>query len=224
MVVSANDLAQHTATPLEFERTVLAELNAAIGYDCAFFFTLETTPTAVGLPRAFEETVATPAGAKYEREMLPVKAAALARRGVALDTEVLGAARHECAYFRDFAAPVGGRHSLLAYVRLRGEVIASVMLGRCRDSFREREVEAVADVLPSLAVARASFGLPRARALDALSPRERELVQYLCLGYTNREMASACGTSVNTVRNQLSSAFSKLGASTRAEAVGIVRG
>jgi DNA-binding CsgD family transcriptional regulator len=52
-----------------------------------------------------------------------------------------------------------------------------------------------------------------------LSPRERELLAYLRLGYTNREIASACGTSFRTVRNQLGPLFAKLEVSTRAEAV-----
>lgn len=224
MVISAVALAQDTESALDFERAALDALNKAIGFDCAFFFTLDTVPTAIGLPPEFTTAVTSPGGEKYEREMLRVKEVALARHGVAIDTDVLGEARRSCAYFREFAAPVGGRHSLLAYLRLRGEVVASVMLGRCQKTFRTSEIDAMQELLPSLAVARASFGLPRTRALHALSPRERELVQYLCLGYTNREMAVACGTSTNTVRNQLASAFNKLGASTRAEAVGIARG
>jgi DNA-binding CsgD family transcriptional regulator len=224
MILSAIELAQGAGSALEFERAALEALNASIGFDCAFFFTNDAVPTATGLPPAFATAVTTPTAEKYEREMLPVKAAALANRGVAIDSDVLGESRRRCAYFREFAEPVSGRHSLLAYLRLRGDIVASVMLGRCRGSFHTHEVDAVQELLPSLAVARASFGLPRSRALDALSPRERELMNYLCLGYTNREIAMACGTSANTVRNQLASAFHKLGASTRAEAVGIARG
>jgi DNA-binding NarL/FixJ family response regulator len=40
-------------------------------------------------------------------------------------------------------------------------------------------------------------------------------------GYTNREIASALGSSPNTVRNQLSSLFAKVGATTRAELVAL---
>jgi DNA-binding CsgD family transcriptional regulator len=46
-------------------------------------------------------------------------------------------------------------------------------------------------------------------------------MEYLQLGYTNAEIALACGTSPATARNQLSSVFRKLGASTRAEAVAL---
>jgi DNA-binding CsgD family transcriptional regulator len=57
-----------------------------------------------------------------------------------------------------------------------------------------------------------------------LTAREREVLSYLRLGYTNREIAAACGTSPRTVRNQLSTVFEKLGAATRAEAVAISLG
>jgi DNA-binding CsgD family transcriptional regulator len=57
--------------------------------------------------------------------------------------------------------------------------------------------------------------------LASLTPREREVVKYLSRGYTNRDIALACGTAPRTVRNQLSSVFEKLGASTRAEVVAI---
>jgi len=57
-----------------------------------------------------------------------------------------------------------------------------------------------------------------------LTPRERDVLEYLCLGYTNREIALACGSSPNTVRNQLVSIFAKLGVTTRSEAVGVALG
>jgi DNA-binding CsgD family transcriptional regulator len=46
------------------------------------------------------------------------------------------------------------------------------------------------------------------------------VLDYLRLGYTNREIGLALGTQERTVRNQLSGVYAKLGVSTRAEAVG----
>ena len=66
----------------------------------------------------------------------------------------------QTAYFRDLARPLGGKHSLLGYLVLRGQVIGSVMLGRTGGPFREDDVGRVADLLPALAVGRASYGLP----------------------------------------------------------------
>ncbi|MDD9947519.1 MAG: LuxR C-terminal-related transcriptional regulator [Myxococcales bacterium] len=55
-----------------------------------------------------------------------------------------------------------------------------------------------------------------------LSPRELEVLSYLPLGYTNKQIALALGTSAGTVRNQLSNAYLKLGVACRAEAVGVL--
>lgn len=50
------------------------------------------------------------------------------------------------------------------------------------------------------------------------------MLDYLQLGLQNREIAEALGSSPHTVRNQLASAFRKLGASTRSEAVALLLG
>ncbi|CAN5653347.1 hypothetical protein BH09MYX1_BH09MYX1_27600 [soil metagenome] len=55
----------------------------------------------------------------------------------------------------------------------------------------------------------------------ALTPRERDVLDYLRGGFTNREIALACGSSTNTVKKQVRAIFDKLGATTRAEAVAI---
>ncbi len=213
-----------------FQRDLLALLERAIGFDVAFAQS-KIGPGVLSLAgldaAAFPATAARQA--HYERELAPVKRAAHAARGVAVDTEVLGAAAvRRSAYHRDLAAPVGGAHSLMAYADLRGQTIGGVMLGRCGRGFDDREVSAMEAALPAIALAMASFAVPRvapAVATDAaLTPRERDVLAYLCLGYQNREIARACGSSPHTVRNQLARVFAKLGATTRSEAVAIALG
>ena len=103
-------------------------------------------------------------GSPYEVELAPVKQAALAGRagrGVAVDTKVLGESRvRQTAYFRNLARPLGGRHSLMGYFVLRGQVIGGMMLGRTGGPFRDEDVAHVADLLPALALGRASYGQP----------------------------------------------------------------
>jgi DNA-binding CsgD family transcriptional regulator len=218
------------ATRAEFEVATLDAFAREVGFDVAFFasrVTPRATLTSVGLDAATLERVHR-AGPTYGAELLPVKHAALASRGVAIDTEVLGergVAR--CAYYRDLARPIGGRHSLLGYTRRLGVVTGGVMLGRTGSAFRESDRRCVEDVLPLLGLVSAVFERPVAPTEDvtsALTPRERDVLEYLCLGYTNREIALACGTSPRTVRNQLSRVFARLGASTRAEAVALAMG
>ena len=55
--------------------------------------------------------------------------------------------------------------------------------------------------------------------LSSLSPRERELIELIAAGLSNKGIARRLGLSVNTVKYHLASAFTKLEARTRAEAV-----
>ncbi len=77
-------------------------------------------------------------------------------------------------------------------------------------------------VVPA-APARAAAGR-RAPAVNVpprglLSPRERELLALVAAGLGNKAIGRALGVSANTVKYHLASAFAKLGARTRAEAV-----
>ena len=55
--------------------------------------------------------------------------------------------------------------------------------------------------------------------LDALTTREREVLELLSEGLSNKAIASRLGISEHTVKFHLSSIFSKLGVSSRTEAV-----
>src|ERR1700704_905145 len=55
------------------------------------------------------------------------------------------------------------------------------------------------------------------KGLDLLSTRERQVVQYLAAGMTNREIAESLGLSRHTVKNYLFRIFDKLGVSSRTE-------
>jgi DNA-binding NarL/FixJ family response regulator len=53
--------------------------------------------------------------------------------------------------------------------------------------------------------------------IELLSARERQVVEYLAAGMTNREIAKALGLSPHTVKNYLFRIFDKLGVSSRTE-------
>jgi DNA-binding CsgD family transcriptional regulator len=226
--MSFDVIQQATQSPTAdaFEAEVLASLNREIGFDVGVFLTNPNRePTVFGYDEGRMRRLLHARSARYGRDLEPVKRAALAARGVAVDTDVLGERMVSAtSYYRDLAEPVGGRHSMVAYLRLRGRVVGGLVLGRCSSCYRDADVFAMESTLPGLAVACASFGEPTAHSdVTRLSPREREVLEYLCLGYRNREIANAFGTSPNTVRNQLACVFQKLGATTRAEAVALAR-
>ncbi len=225
MPLDAVALAQEASTVDAFERGALLALMDDVGFDVGSFLDVRA-PSHVTVVGVDEQRIARTTrenALRYASELLPLKAAALAARGVAIDTEVLpSSAVRASSYHRELAQPIGGTTTLLALLRVREAPIAGFVLGRCGRGFRDAEVRALERALPSLAIARATYrARDRGAELEALTDREREVVRYLCLGYTNREIAAACGTSPNTVRNQLASVFVKLGASPRAEAVAI---
>jgi spermidine synthase len=146
----------------EFEGAVLSLLQQAVGFEVGFFSMKGTveSPCVIGIDAKVVERAVLD-GTRYDRELLPVKRAALQAHGVAVDTRVLGEQGvRKTAYYRELARPLGGKHSLMAYARLRGRVIGALMLGRSGSSFADRELASVEALLPELAVARASYGLP----------------------------------------------------------------
>ena len=157
-------LALQTPDAQSFERAALDELDRCIGFDAAFFATKLGPPTT----RAIDATSLAQGIARgtYDRELAPLKRVARARRNVVVDTEILGdGAVRRMAYHRDFAAPVGGRHTLLACLELRGRPLGALVLGRCTRAFSRADVNAMEALVPALAVARASFA-----ALGSFAP------------------------------------------------------
>jgi len=76
---------------------------------------------------------------------------------------------------------------------------------------------------PSLGAALAKWkespGRVRARAVDDLTPREREVLRLIALGHTNTEIATMLYVSVRTVENHRAGVMRKLGLRSRAELV-----
>jgi spermidine synthase len=186
-------LAQDCLHAETFEREVLNCLSDKIGCDAAWLF-FKDTQTGCALALDFPSLVqGLRANPVYGQELFLVKQEALQTRGVAIDTQVLGETRvQQQSYYRDFAQPLGVKHSLLAYPTLRGRVTGGLMLGR-KNPFTQREKELVESILPSLAVARASFerlpvpGLsspleqPKPTLLDRLTWRGTRVLERLSL-------------------------------------------
>jgi two-component system, NarL family, response regulator YdfI len=75
----------------------------------------------------------------------------------------------------------------------------------------------VSAVLP----APAAFSLPIRELPEALTPREREVLQMISAGLGNKEIAAKLSISEHTAKFHVASILGKLGASTRTEAVSI---
>jgi len=60
---------------------------------------------------------------------------------------------------------------------------------------------------------------PKQAAIDAVTPREREVMAYIIRGYTNRQVAEELSISVRTVEGHRATLFDKLGLKNRVELI-----
>lgn len=212
------------------ESAVLDLLEHHIGADTAFFID-RNGPTANTRGVLLEHQE--PLGRVWPKLARSASAAALvnaakAGNGLVVDSELFGTALREQDYYRIVMEPVRGCSTLFVALPQGGPLKTEVVLGRCVGSpaFSESEKQVVAALVPTLSLAVLAHALPkpapRGDALRRLTAREREVLSYLRLGYTNQQIGVALGTRERTVRNQLSSIYEKLGVATRAEAVGLL--
>lgn len=100
-----------------------------------------------------------------------------------------------------------------------------LLKGSSPDRIR-RGIEAVADQVvvidPSLSTPPTAIDQPQ--ALRSLTPRERDVLDALAAGYSNREIAAALYLGDKTVRNHVSRIFTKLGVTSRSQAIVMARG
>jgi two-component system nitrate/nitrite response regulator NarL len=80
---------------------------------------------------------------------------------------------------------------------------------------RSAEIGVVLEALANSPVVHAT----NHEGMELLSSREREVIQYLASGMTNREIAEALGLSRHTVKNYLFRIFDKVGVSSRTELI-----
>jgi DNA-binding CsgD family transcriptional regulator len=219
-------LAADCTTQDEWRSAALAELQRWIGFDYGVVWTPGQASGVVnGFDVAFLRRVQA-RGDTFADDVQALVAGALQRGGVGVDCETLDARRRDrSAFYREIIWPVGSRGFLTVPLCAGGEIVAMMQLGR--GNAQAARFEDVAS-RERLAHVRAIFALaerahaPTLKKTDAiaasdLTAREQEVVRYLTLGFTNKEIALACGTSANTVKNQLAAAFKKANVSTRAE-------
>jgi DNA-binding CsgD family transcriptional regulator len=210
----------------QYEQVLFELLQRRIGFDVGFCIRADGLgPCTPGLAEAVRRDTRGRFG-EFKRSVGPMTRAALGDRGVIVDAEFFGARGLERKpHYQAMMRPHRGRSSLLGYLCGPHGPIANLVLGRTTPRFLEREKRFVERAIPVLSLCeRVVQSVEPRPMLATLTARERDVLGYLQLGYTNREIASACGTSPRTVRNQLGAIFEKLGASTRAEAVALSLG
>lgn len=142
--------------------------------------------------------------------------------GVVCDQDALSARERDAMPFYDEVTHgLGIRSVAVCVMGVEGRTRRSMYLGRmARGTKFERE-------LPLLEAAKGIFALgaevhePRPLRRDLvdsdLTARERQVLDLVCLGFTNREVAEAFSSSPRTVKNQVASILAKTGTSNRTE-------
>ena len=90
----------------------------------------------------------------------------------------------------------------------------------------ERDVdEALVVTVRAVAVGQISFPEAIGRGVEdpALTRREKQVLGNVAMGFTNAQIADRLGLAESTIKSHLSSAFSKLGVASRAEAAALIR-
>lgn len=190
MLVDPIALAHDCVTSEAFEVELLHALERSIGFDTACFMVDGDMESIRALGLDAKALAQIPRRAEtYARDLLPVKQSALTGRGVAVDTEVCGETRvRKTSYYRELVSKLNGRHSLMAYVRWRDRIVATIMLGRNTATFSAREKALVESLLPAVAVGRAAYGLPT--RLDVLRSSQKNVFQRVFDATGSRVLAS----------------------------------
>ncbi|MBX3273861.1 MAG: helix-turn-helix transcriptional regulator [Sandaracinaceae bacterium] len=217
------DLATRATSRDELRRETLARLERIVGLDVAIAWGFgEDEATIAGFDLALWQRFRAHSS-RYAGDVGALLEGAARARGVVRDVDALDARRREASpFYAEIVRPAGSCGFLTCVLEVRGARVAALQLGRARRRgpvFRSREAEALRRLLPVLALGEAIHTRPTPTPDARLTPRENELLRYLALGLTNREIALACGTSPNTVRNQLAGIFRKAAVSTRSELV-----
>lgn len=130
----------------------------------------------------------------------------------------------------DYYRPIRIEHTMAMPIHVDGRFLVSFVFNRGRTEFSDRERDLAELLRPHVATLyRYSVALDRMPALPSdlsrkraalpLTPREREVLDWVAAGKTNRDVAAILGASARTVEKHLERIYEKLGVETRTAAV-----
>jgi DNA-binding CsgD family transcriptional regulator len=163
---------------------------------------------------------------RYAADLLPLFQA-VSREGVVNQRRFGRRMFERLDFYGEIVRPLGAHSVLTAMLGVRGRGLAIMQVARTgrTPEFGDRDAAFLKQMLPVLSLGEALHdesrpAPPLIASAEALSARERDIVSYVALGFTNRQIALALGTSPHTVHSQMKNIFRKMDVSTRAELVG----
>ncbi|MGZ6071478.1 MAG: response regulator transcription factor [Myxococcaceae bacterium] len=192
------------ASRLAFRRGVLEALAGPLSLEAAVFASLRVSGDAAAAVRG---TRLPRVAALWSAEL------AVLRAGLRPPTRWMLTApggREFCATGRPLASCV---------MRVSARVGSVLAVSRARP-FSDEELRFLGELQPVLQLGEERQVEASESVGARLSPRERQIFEYLLRGFRNEDIARALGTSPATVRNQLVRLYRKAGVGTRSELVG----
>ena len=120
-------------------------------------------------------------------------------------------------------APFGTADSVRLYLPAPNAMSRFFFFDQEHWGLKQRERDLLGLLRPHLVLWRSRWSAPTFPAVCGLTAREREILQTVADGATNREIADQLWISPHTVRTHLQHIFEKLDVSTRTEAAALLR-
>jgi DNA-binding CsgD family transcriptional regulator len=217
-----------------FRSAALTLIGKALPFDAAIFH--ELSPR-VPLQRAAIVAITAEAllksSAKWDEMAVALgrlRELALEQGGAVTDLEAFPrSSRLRKEWQQRVAVPLGVKSLLMLHLVRQERIISAVLLLRRTTPFSSKERMWLCGLAPALTLAdgywQQTMGAEVAMRTQLkcedqrLTARQREIVERVALGHTNRQIAEVLGTSENTVRNLLVDARRRVGAANRAELV-----
>ena len=129
------------------------------------------------------------------------------------------------ALYADYYRRIGIDHAIALPLQVDDRTLVSFVLNRRRRDFSDRDRDVLDLATATLAGMYRQLRPPRragraaTRPFATLTPREREVIEWLVAGKTDRDIATILGCSHRTVQKHLQRIYEKLGVETRTAAV-----
>ena len=125
----------------------------------------------------------------------------------------------ETPLYNDYYRPIGIRHTMAVPIHVDQRLLVSFVFNRAASAFGDRELQLAETVRPHLANLYRLGGTAPRMAGAPLTAREREVLEWVAAGKTNRDIASILGARPRTIEKHLERIYEKLGVETRTAAV-----
>jgi DNA-binding CsgD family transcriptional regulator len=125
----------------------------------------------------------------------------------------------ETPLYNDYYRPIGIRHTMAVPIYVDQRLLVSFVFNRAGSAFGDRELQLAETVRPHLANLYRLGGAAAKVVGVSLTAREREVLEWVAAGKTNRDIASILGTRPRTIEKHLERIYEKLGVENRTAAV-----